>query len=91
MILYQKLMCSSSQTQFPHVIVLDIRVPFCVTSEPSLPLMMLTSFLIPATDSGSSCHAPDANASPGGNAPPPGKDPMLIDAETRVHTQVVKM
>jgi hypothetical protein len=52
---------------------------------------MLTSFLIPAADSGSSCHAPNANASPGGNTPPPGEDPMLIDAETRVHTQVVKM
>jgi hypothetical protein len=52
---------------------------------------MLTSFLIPSTNGGSSHHAPDANASPGGNTPPPGEDPMLIDAETRPHTQVVKI
>jgi hypothetical protein len=52
---------------------------------------MLTSFSIPAADNSSSNHALDANASPGGNAPPPGEDPMLIDAETRAHTQVVKM
>jgi hypothetical protein len=53
--------------------------------------MILTSFSIPPTNGGIHHNVPNAHASPGGNAPPPDKDPMLINAETRMHMRVKKM
>jgi hypothetical protein len=57
---------------------LHILVPFYATSVLSSLLTMSTSFLIPATNGGSSHHALNANASSSGNAPPPGEDPCWL-------------
>jgi hypothetical protein len=52
---------------------------------------MLTSFLVPAAHGRSSPSLSDANAPPVGTYPPAEENPMLIDPQTKAHTQTVKM
>jgi hypothetical protein len=53
--------------------------------------MMLTSFSVPAANGCSSPSFSDASASLSGTNPPNGENPILIDPQIKLHTQVVKI